>query len=236
LISFFPGPGGASWQYFSKMSAALQPLRTSVRLSHIVSESARYAAQVGSRPVRLLLLWIAAAIPVVDIIVLGYMVRVARHTPFDADPPRLVRPFELFADGVVILVVLLVYLLGGMIVAAAFYLLGSIPGAAFGLAIAALGYSFVPLACLAVLAQGELSGAFDIPSILRRVARIGVARYYAWMGLGLLLILLVGAQILYLKVWGLWLAALLWPLIGVFVARGTALMYAYSDLSLSGEP
>ena len=211
-------------------------MRPSVRLSHIISESARYAAQVGSRPVRLLLLWIAGAIPVVDIIVLGYMARVARQTPFEADPPRLVRPLELFADGVVILVVLVVYLVGGVVVAAVFYLLGSIPGALVGLALAAVGYSFVPLACLAVLAKGELSEALDIPSILRRVARIGVARYYAWMGLGLLLMLLLGAQILYLKLWGVWLASLLWPLVGVFVARGTALMYAYSDLSLSGEP
>ncbi len=48
--------------------------------------------------------------------------------------------------------------------------------------------------------------------------------------------LLLGAQMLYLKVWGVWLGSLVWPLVGVFVARGTALMYAYSDLSLSGEP
>jgi hypothetical protein len=191
----------------------------------VISNAATYSARILVELDKLIVLALLAIIPVLDIVLLGYLARVIRSTPLSSHPPPITGWGEMFVDGLKILVISLCYLLGGAVVSIALYLVGSAPLALAGLPIVFLGYLLLPMAVVHSIATEDISKGLAIGEVVRKVGTIGWFDYLVLVGAVFLLPLALMISFLIVPVVGLILAVLAFAPMGVFIARASAVAY-----------
>jgi len=186
--------------------------------------------------VKLIILGIILIIPIVNLIVLGYYLRIIKSTLAGLDElPDFERVGELFIDGIKILIVCIIYAIVPLI----FYALSfAFPGSVFFI-IAAIFviiisiFAYMGIANMAYY-NSEISAALRYREILDRIATIGWGNYLLWWIILMLIITIAGfiidivGGILLFFVLGFLVFLLGYSYIVIFQARSVALTFASS--------
>lgn len=197
-------------------------------------------------PGRYVLLVILDLIPIVNlIIILGYGAKTIKETPNSSEPPPLKGFGSLWASGLRIFTVILVYALVPAIflgIAAASLAVpqftigyqGMVPRLPLGLLMgsltAGLVLAFVAALILAVavvhmVKTEHFASAFDLRQIVVIIGKIGWGQYVLWTIVMFLLFLLAGG-LSRIPVVGFLVWAALSPLLTIFVSRSIGLLYS----------
>lgn len=222
-------------------------------LGQNINQSIEYAKKLFSDLGRLVILIILCIIPIVNLIVAGYMARVIRETPSVDSPPKLENYGNMWIDGLKIAIASLIYMiipmalimLGGMSLFTSFMMPGQglgfqqvpfwfIPaglGALFfgiGMIFAFLVAIIFAMAIVHMIKTDNFGKAFAVGEILGIIGKIGWGSYIVW-----LIVIFIFAAIVS-AIGGIpaigWLISLvISPIFGVFAARSAALTYASSE-------
>ena len=183
--------------------------------------------------VKLIILGIILIIPIVNLIGLGYYLRIIKSTLAGLDElPDFERVGELFINGIKILIVCIIYAIVPLI----FYALSfAFPGSVFFI-IAAIFviiisiFAYMGIANMAYY-DSEIGAAFRYREILDRIAAIGWGKYILWWIVLMLIIIvagfiigIVGGILLYF-VLGLPVILLGYGYLVIFQARSVALTF-----------
>jgi len=193
---------------------------------------------------QLLILIIISIIPIVDFIMLGYMMKVARETPEFDRPPALANYGSLFIDGLKVVVVGIIY----MIIPAILIAVGIAP-------YFLLSYSYIPMpmmylslglvvifavigtvllffisiifymALVNMAKYGSISKAFAISEILGIIKKIGWGSYILWL-IVIFILMVIVAAIGSIPVIGWLISLILAPAVATFAFRSAALTYS----------
>jgi len=209
-----------------------------------VRESANYAANVARDLGRLILLVVLSVVPIVNLIVIGYFVRVIEGSPRARDPPPLREFGETWFRGLRVAIVVVLYLIIPIIIFGMGWFAVWNPrewmppmGFHFGLiarlgALAVLGLIITFLvsvimfmAVVHMIKTGDFGRAFDLRAILGIISGIGYGKYFLWVVI-IALVALIIAAISSIPVLGWLISLVLSPLFGVFVSRSASQLYA----------
>ncbi len=213
-----------------------------MRLEEVLTDSFNYVKGFIGNLGRYILLVVLYAIPIVNLIALGYSWRVIEETPkTDTSPPLegflglWVKGLKVAVAGVIyMLIPCVVFMLGLLSVRAGFgfflFPYALFTGLALSLFLLFLVLSFFFLVFLSMaithmVKTGRFSKAFSIGEILGVIGRIGWGRYLAWLLVVFVLVAIVAGlnSIPYI---GYIISVLVSPLILVFVARSAARLYS----------
>ena len=186
--------------------------------------------------VKLIILGIILIIPIVNLIGLGYYLRIIKSTLAGLDElPDFERVGELFINGIKILIVCIIYAIVPLI----FYALSfAFPGSVFFI-IAAIFviiisiFAYMGIANMAYY-NSEISAALRYREIMDRIATIGWGNYLLWWIILMLIITIAGfiidivGGILLFFVLGFLVFLLGYSYIVIFQARSIALTFASS--------
>ena len=186
--------------------------------------------------VKLIILGIILIIPIVNLIGLGYYLRIIKSTLAGLDElPDFERVGELFINGIKILIVCIIYAIVPLI----FYALSfAFPGSVFFIiatifVIIISIFAYMGIANMAYY-NSEISAALRYREIMDRIATIGWGNYILWWIILMLIITIAGfiidivGGILLFFVLGFLVFLLGYSYIVIFQARSIALTFASS--------
>ncbi|MGQ9543354.1 MAG: DUF4013 domain-containing protein [Candidatus Bathyarchaeia archaeon] len=212
-------------------------------LSRNINGSIDYTRGLLTDLGRLAILVILNIIPIVNLIVLGYMAKTVRDTPTSKSPPRLGDYGVLWIDGLRVAVASIIYMaiplvliiLGAItlftpVIRQPMLRLTPIPiGLGLTLLIGGFILTFIiaiimAMAIVHMIKAGGFSRAFEVGEILKIIGRIGWGRYIIWLVVIFILAVIVGA-LGSLPFIGWIVSLIVSPIFGVFAARSAALLY-----------
>ncbi|MFQ6084866.1 MAG: DUF4013 domain-containing protein [Candidatus Bathyarchaeia archaeon] len=202
---------------------------------------------------RLILLIVLGIIPIVNLIVAGYLYRIMGEPPVSKEPPPLKDYGETWVKGLKILVVALVYFIIPAILtvpllwawvapfrgwygawydiyprppmAPSAFAFWAFPLFFVGILVAFFIAFFLAMAIVNMAKHDNLGKAFAFSEIWGVITRVGVGSYLLWLIVIFILCVVVGAlgSVPYIG----WLISLaVSPILGVFVARSASLVYS----------
>jgi ribosomal protein L40E len=212
-------------------------------LSQNINSSMDYVRGLFTDLGRLVILVILNIIPIVNLIVVGYMAKTVRETPASESPPRLEGYGGLWVDGLKVALASIIYLfipiilviLGGLSIFMPMtprHVIGLTPislGLGFGLMIVGVILAFIiaiimAMAIVHMVKTGSFAKAFEIGEILRIINAIGWGKYILWLIVIFILAVIVGAAGSIPAI-GWLISLIISPIFGVFAARSAALLY-----------
>jgi hypothetical protein len=196
-----------------------------MEVASVLSNSARYSSRFTENFDKLLILAVFTIIPVVNLLVLGYLVRVIRESPMSSSLPPLNNWARMLVDGITLLVISLCYLAAGAVITLVLFYLGSPQLALFGMIVVFMGYFLLPIALVHAVRTGNPSSAFDIGKITTRVRTIGAIDYFLLVLAIFLFPLIIMGVLALIPFLGWFIAFLIAPVMGTFIARASALGY-----------
>jgi len=190
---------------------------------------------------RLLILIVLNIIPIVNLIVAGYVSRVIKEPPDSKELPRLENYGSLWVQGLKIVVVAIIYMIIPIILIVPFaFLTGfawmALPGAPLvgwllaipmliiGLLLAFFLAIILAMAIVHMVKNDSFGKAFAIGEILGIIGRIGWGAYILWLIVLFVCAIIVGA-IGSIPAIGWILSFIIAPIFGVFSARSASLTY-----------
>jgi hypothetical protein len=222
-------------------------------LGQNINQSIEYAKKLFSDIGRLVILIILDIIPIINLIVAGYMARVIRETPSVDSPPKLENYGNMWIDGLKIAITALIYMivpviliiLGGMSLFAGFMIPRYGPGfqeipflfLPIGLGVVFFGvgiiFAFLVAIILAMsivhmIKTDNFGKAFAVGEILGIIGKIGWGSYIVWLIVIFIFAIIVGA-IGAIPAIGWLISLVISPIFGVFIARSAALTYHSSQ-------
>jgi hypothetical protein len=222
-------------------------------LGQNINQSIDYAKQLFSEAGRLVILIILDIIPIINLIVAGYMARVIRETPSVDAPPKLENYGNMWIDGLKIAIASLIYMivpviliiLGGMSLFAGFMMPHFGPGlkgipfmfmpVGLGVVLFGIGVIFaflvaiiLAMAIVHMIKTDNFGKAFAVGEILGVIGKIGWGSYIVWLIVIFIFAVIVGA-IGAIPAIGWLISLVISPIFGVFIARSAALTYASSE-------
>ena len=208
------------------------------------SDSFEYTKKLLSDIGRLIIIIVLSLIPIVDWIVIGYQARVLKQSPGTGTPPKLDNYGHLFVNGAKVFVATLIYMLIPLILIivgamGTFSGLTSLQGPAVALLVG--GTALVILLTGVILAvllliilgvglahmikTGKFGKAFAFGEIMGIIRSIGWAKYLGWIIITIIISgILVGISGA-LPIVGSIIAAIVQPILGVFIFRSMGLLY-----------
>jgi len=217
-----------------------------VNLGDNFSDSAEYAKKLFSDIGRLIILIVLSIIPIVEWIVLGYMARVLKESPGTGTPPKLENYGQLFVDGAKIFFATLVYMLIPIILiivggVGTFAGLTSSQGSMMVHAVLVGGTGLIILLIGVILAillsiilgaglahmikTGKFGNAFAFGEIFKIIRGIGWLKYLGWIVITAIISFVLLAISGAIPIVGSIIAAIVQPILYVFVFRSLGLLY-----------
>ena len=215
-----------------------------MKLDKNLTDSINYTQILFTDLGRLLVLIILDIIPIVDLVVLGYVCRVIKEPPDSKELPPLENYWDLWVQGLKIVVAAIIYMIIPMILIVPFVLLTVLAWMAFPIltGLTVIGWFVaIPMMIIGVLLafflaialamaivnmvrKDSFGKAFAFGEILGVIGRVGWGTYVLW-----LIILFVCTLIIFgigsIPAIGWILALIIAPIFGVFVARSASLTY-----------
>lgn len=187
---------------------------------------------------RLLILIIISIIPIVNFIMLGYVMKVAKETPDSNQPPALNQYGTLFFDGLKAIIVGIVYLIIPIAILgvgiSAFLVPGmpSLVGAGATIIFSVIGLialfivSIIFFMALVNFAKyGSISKAFAFSEIFGIIKSVGWGSYILWT-IVMFIILVIEGAIGSIPAIGWVIALVIAPVFATFLMRSAGLVYA----------
>jgi len=221
-------------------------------LSQIIGNSFDYAKKLFSDLGRLAILVVLDIIPIVNLIVLGYMTRVIKETPISLEPPHLRDYGDMFIQGLKVAIAAFLY----MLVPAILIMLGvgAFIFGAFGMemfypAFGAMGIGLLivgiilafaiaiimAMAIVHMVKNNSFGKAFAVGEILGIVGKIGWGKYILWLIITFIIAVVVGA-IGSIPLIGWLISLIVAPIFSVFFGRSAALLYSEAVPPLGVPP
>ena len=211
-------------------------------LSKIVGNSFEYAKKLFSDLGRLAILIVLDIIPIVNLIVMGYMTRVVKETPSSLEPPPLRDYGDMFIQGLKVAIVGIIYMLVPMILIALGF--GAFFFGAFGMGmlfpafgalgiglfvvgiILAIGIAIImAMAIVHMVKNNSFGKAFAVGKILGIIGKIGWGKYILWLIVMFIIAVIVGA-IGSIPLIGWLISLIIAPIFMVFFGKSAALIYS----------
>jgi hypothetical protein len=210
------------------------------------NDSFQYAKKLFSDAGRLIILIVLSIIPIVDWIVIGYQARVLKESPGTGTPPKLEKYGESFVDGAKVFFATLIYMLipfvliivGGVGTFAGLMslqgqavapglLLGGAGAVMFivGIILAILLLIILGVGLAHMIKTGKFGKAFAFGEIFSIIRGIGWAKYFGWVVIVVIISLVLGAISGLIPFVGSIIAAIIQPILGVFIFRSMGLLY-----------
>jgi len=211
-------------------------------LSQIVGNSYEYAKKLFSDLGRLAILVVLDIIPIVNLIVLGYMTRVVKETPISLEPPPLRDYGDMFIQGLKVAIAVFLYMLIPMIlimVGVGAFIFGAVGMEMFFPAFGAMGIGLLvvgiilafgiaiimAMAIVHMVKNNSFGKAFAVGEILGIVGKIGWGKYIFWLIIMFIIAVVVGA-IGSIPLIGWLISLIIAPIFSVFFGRSAALIYS----------
>ena len=215
-----------------------------MKLDENLTDSINYTKIIFADLGRLLILIILSIIPIVNLIVAGYVSRVIKEPADSKELPPLENYLGLWVQGLKIVVVAIVYMIIPLILIVPFAFLTGLAWMAFpgvplvgwvgwlvaipmliiGLLLAFFLAIILAMAIVHMVKKDSFGKAFAIGEILGIIGRIGWGTYILWLIVLFVCAIVVGA-IGSIPAIGWILALIIGPIFGVFSARSASLTY-----------
>ena len=212
-----------------------------MKLDKNLTDSINYAKILFTDLGRLLILIILDIIPIVNLIVVGYLSRVVKEPPDSKELPPLENYLDLWVQGLKIVVVAIIYMIIPIILIVPFVFLMvsswmafpgmpvvgwfvAIPMLIIGLLLAFFFAIILAMAIVNMVRKDSFGKAFAIGEILGIIGRVGWGTYILWLIVLFVCAIVVGA-IGSIPAIGWILSFIIGPIFGVFVARSASLTY-----------
>lgn len=180
-------------------------------ISENLNNSASFTGKIFNNLGNLILLIVLNIIPVINLIVLGYMAKIVKESP--EEPPKLSDYGKLFVDGLLVLIAIIIYALIPIIVmgigifaSMPTFMWGSAPSLAwsiswiFGNTIFWLGvillFIFLIIGTMAIgnmIRTGNFSKLFAFSENWGLIKGVGLGSYLIWLVVMFVILLIVGA-------------------------------------------
>jgi len=213
-----------------------------LNLSQIVGNSFEYAKKLFSDLGRLVILIVLDIIPIVNLIVLGYVTRVAKETPMSLEPPPLRDYGDMFVQGLKVAIAVFLYMLVPIIIillGAGAFIFGAVGMETLFPAFGAIGIGLLVVGVILVFAiaiimamaivhmvkNNSFGKAFAVGEILGIIGKIGWGKYIFWLII-MFVIAVIVAGIGTIPYIGWLISLVIGPVFGVFVGRSAALIYS----------
>jgi len=211
-------------------------------LSQIVGNSFEYAKKLFSDLGRLAILVVLDIIPIVNLIVLGYMTRIVKETSVSLEPPPLRDYGDMFIQGLKVAIAAFLYMLIPMILmmlGIGAFIFGAVgmemflpTFGAMGLGLLVVGVILafaiaiiMAMAIVHMVKNNSFGKAFAVGEILGIIGKIGWGKYILWLIVMFIIAAIVGA-IGSIPLIGWLISLIISPIFGVFIARSAALIYS----------
>ena len=212
-----------------------------MKLNVNITDSIDYAKLLFADFGKLLLLIILDIIPIVNFVIVGYLGNVLKEPKDSKQLPILENYFDLWIQGLEIVVVSIIFMIIPIILAAPFIFLLVISwlyipfllsiGWILALLLLLVGILLafflailLSIAIVNMIKKGSFSAAFAFGEIMTIIQRIGWASYLVWLVVIFVCSIIVGA-IGSIPVIGWLLSLAIAPIFGVFLARSVSLIY-----------
>jgi len=211
-------------------------------LSQIVGNSFEYAKKLFSDLGRLAILIVLDIIPIVNLIVLGYMTRVVKETPISLEPPPLREYGDMFIQGLKVAIAAFLYMLVPLILiilGVGSFIFGAVGMGMFFPAFGAIGVGLLVVGAILAFAiaiimamaivhmvkNNSFGKAFAVGEILGIIGKIGWGKYILWLIVMFIIAVIVGA-VGSIPLIGWLISLIISPIFGVFIARSAGLIYS----------
>lgn len=209
-----------------------------MKLNITITDSIDYAKLLLTDFGQLLLLVILSIIPVVNLIVVGYMGNIIKQPIDSKQLPSLDNYAELWTQGLKIGIAAIIYMIIPLVLVLPFFdvwgvlsfmpdirgsnaLLMQLTGALAAFLIAIIGV----IAIVNMIKHDNFSKAFAFSEVFERIKRIGWVDYIQWILVIFVCIAIISAiGRIFLIFW--FIALLIAPIFGVFIARSASLIYS----------
>jgi hypothetical protein len=158
-------------------------------------------------------------IPIVDFIVFGYFVKVLRDSASSKSPPKIEGYMEMFINGLLAFITLLIYSIPAIILSAGLIFFPSIAYIVFIVIVALILFVFGFMAIVHMFKKKSFGKAFAFNEIFDAIMKIGLLRYIAF-----LVIYLIAGVIVVLVVIVLRMIPFVGVVIGVIVALAATVL------------
>jgi hypothetical protein len=212
-----------------------------LKLDKNFTDSINYTQILFTDLGRLLILVILDIIPIVNLVVLGYVGRVIKEPPDSKELPPLEDYWDLWVQGLKIVVAAIIYLIIPMILIVPFVFLTvlawmafpswpvvgwfvAIPMLIIGVLLAFFLAIVLAMAIVNMVRKDSFGKAFAIGEILDVIGRVGWGTYILWL-IVLFVCTLIVSGIGGIPAIGWILSLIIAPIFGVFVARSASLTY-----------
>jgi len=212
-----------------------------LKLDKNLTDSINYTQILFTDLGRLLILIILDIIPIVNLIVLGYVSRVIKEHPDSKELPPLENYWDLWVQGLKIVVAVIIYMIIPIILIVPFVFLAvltwiavpvlpivswlvAIPLLIIGLLLAFFLAIILAMAIVNMVRKDSFGKAFAFGEILSVIGKIGWGTYILWL-LVLFICSLIVAGLGSIPAIGWILSLLISPIFGVFIARSASLTY-----------
>jgi ribosomal protein L40E len=213
-------------------------------LGQNINSSTDYTRRLFDDFGMLAILIILHIIPIVNLIIYGFMGRVIKETPESNTPPKLEKYGEFWIDGLKISVVAIIYMIipavliaAGAVTLFAPYMAGPyspvvwLVPLGFGVVLMTVGIILafavaiiMAMAIVHLVKTGSFGKAFAVGEIVNIIGKIGWGQYVIWLIVMFIFAIIVGA-IGAVPVIGWLISIIVSPIFGVFVSRSAALVY-----------
>jgi hypothetical protein len=212
-----------------------------LKLDKNLTDSINYAQLLFTDLGRLLILIVLDIIPIVNLVVLGYMSQVIRESPESTTLPPLDNYWDLWVRGLKVVVAAIIFLIIPIILIVPFVFLTVLAGTAVpglpavgwviavpmlivGVLIAFFLTIIVAMGVVNMVRKDRFSQAFAIGDIVDVIGRVGWGTYLLWLLVLFICALIVGG-IGSIPTIGWILSGIIGPIFGVFAARSASLTY-----------
>lgn len=212
-----------------------------MKLDKNLTESINYTQILFADLGRLLILIVLDVIPIVNLIVLGYVSRVMKESPDSKELPPLENYWDLWVRGLKIFVAAIIYMIIPILLIVPFVFLAVLAWTGFtglpvvgwvvaitlliiGLLLAFFIAIILAMAIVNMVREDRFGKAFAIGEILDVIGRVGWGTYILWLIVLFVCGLIVGG-IGSIPAIGWLLSLLIGPIFGVFAARSASLTY-----------
>ena len=223
-----------------------------MNLGENLNDSFEYSKKLFSDVGRLIILIILSFIPIIEWIVLGYQARVLKESPGAGTPPNLENYGQLFVEGAKVFFAILIYMLvptvlivvglagtfaglmsyQGSTVAPAVLMAESGLIGGVGLILILVGALLaIPLLIILgvglahMIKTGKFGKAFAFGEIFGIIRSIGWAKYLGWVIVTVVIVVVLGSVSGAIPIAGSLIAAIIQPIVGVFIFRSLGLLY-----------
>lgn len=212
-----------------------------MKLDKNFTDSINYTQILFTDLGRLLILVILDIIPIVNLVVLGYVGRVIKEPPDSKELPPFEDYWDLWVQGLKIVVAAIIYMIIPMILIVPFVFLTvlawmafpswpvlgwfvAIPMLIIGVLLAFFLAIVLAMAIVNMVRKDSFGKAFAIGEILGVIGRVGWGTYILWL-IVLFVCTLIVSGIGSIPAIGWILSLIIAPIFGVFIARSASLTY-----------